>query len=413
MGPYLRDANSSRLFPKTVYFVTREGVEEPPLSLKSLSSPREAYFFLRFQDRHYPVLRSSVTDLAALSNSPHFKDKAFLQLPPRTSLEDFLTFYIYLVHRGYPPSWKDAYGQVAAPSKGPPAIRSYSASVLKPLLQLVTAFHLGEQLKYRPFDDHVLNGLRDLPATSEDPMAVLEKIYDSPSSHQSSSSSTSYKSADPQLREWVITWLSVGLLSSGMGQHEMKYKTNLGVLRHDPHWSQRLIQLKGKSSAFGQDEELANRTICQKYGVANICDIGVPISLQQTLAPPAPPCFSPVQQPTHIPGWFPLPSDHAGPQWGNNRVYPLGENHDAFDISGLRDSLPMDRIQGLGGKRSGLAREVYSPEQQQALSFWLRQHQAPTSTSADSGSILEEYPLLRQVLPELYPWIGVNWRQGN
>ncbi|KAI4109314.1 MAG: hypothetical protein LQ339_001814 [Xanthoria mediterranea] len=356
---------NDKLFPKTVYFVGKDGKEESPRSLDSLEHPREAYIFLRFDDRHYPVLRSSVADLAALTNSPHFKDKALLQLPARTSQEDFLSFALFLIHDTSPPSWKDTLGQVGTSSKGAPAIKSYCATAPKPLLQLVTAFHLEEQLKYKPFQNHILTGLRNLQATAEDPMAVVEKIYDGPSGSTS-------KVVDPQLREWVRAWLAVDLISSGMGQYERAYKTNLGVLRENEMWSQRLGQLRGKSLAFGEDEKLANDVLCQRFRVGRIRDIPVPFSVQSNLAPADAQWFSQVQQPLGVPNWFASPSNAVGPQWSDNVPHRIGDNGNAFDLAGLGESLPMHHLQG---QMNDPSRRICRPEELQVLAALFRQRQ--------------------------------------
>ena len=353
-----------------MYFVGKDGKEESPRSLNILDHPREAYIFLRFDDRHYPVLRSSVADLAALTNSPHFKGKALLQLPARTSQDDFSSFALFLIHDTSPPSWKDSLGQVATSSKGAPAIKSYCATAPKPLLQLVTAFHLEEQLKYKPFQNHILTGLRNLQATAEDPMTVVEKIYDSPSG--STSTSMSSKVVDPQLREWVRAWLAVDLMSSGMGQYERAYKTNLGVLRENEMWSQRLGQLRGKSPAFGEDEKLANDVLCQRFRVGRIRDIPVPFSMQSSLGPADTQLYSPVQQPLGVPNWYSVPSIAVGPQWSDNVAHRIRDNGNTFDLAGLGESLPLHHLQG---QMNDASRRICQPEELQILAALFRQRQ--------------------------------------
>lgn len=402
LGPCLRDTNHPRLFPKSVYVVAKDGKEESPSSLDSLQHPREAYIFLRFDDRHYPVLRSSVADLTALTNSPYFKDKAFLQLPAKTSQEDFLSFALYLVHKASPPSWKDPLRQVATSSNGAAAIKSYDASAPRPLLQLVAAFHLEEQLKYKPFQDHVLTELRNLQATAEDPMAVLEKIYDSPSA--STSTSKSYKLADPQLREWVRAWLAVDLISSVMGQYETAYKTNLGVLRDNEMWSPRLVQLRGKSSAFGEDEKLANDALCRRFGVETIRDILVPFSLQRNLAPADARCFSPIQQPLGFPSWYPPPSNPVGPQWSDSIPHRIRDNRNTFDLSGLRGSLPLNHLQDLHDQMNEASRQIYRPEEWQALATLFRQQQAARDASSTHGPNTPWNNLPLHLPPDFQPW---------
>ncbi|KAL8783603.1 MAG: hypothetical protein Q9213_004532 [Squamulea squamosa] len=366
----------SRLFPKTVYSMTKEGEEEKPKSLDLLQYHREAYIFLQFENRHYDVLRSSITDLAALEKSPYFKDKSFLQLPTNTSHENFMILWFFLVHRGFPSALRDLNGPEAMISKGPPAIRPYDSGAPKQLMQLLTAFYLGGELKYQAFQDHILTGLRSTQATAEDPMAILEKIYDSPSVSQQSLTSISYKAADPQLREWVRAWLDMDLSVSNMRQYGATHKTNLGVLRHHPTWSQRFAQLRNKSSAFGEDVEIASRAICQRHKVENIRDIVVPIPLQYNVPPPATQCIPLMQQPYQFPSWLPLQNNRAGSQWRGNTPHVFDHNHDPFDMSSLAASLPVEQFQGLRYQPNTPAGNTNRPEDLPNLNMWLRQPQA-------------------------------------
>ncbi|KAL8656954.1 MAG: hypothetical protein Q9226_002402 [Calogaya cf. arnoldii] len=403
-----QQANDKR-FPKTVFFLTKEGGEESPRSIEKLEHPREGYFFIRFEDRHYPVLRSSVADLTALTNSPQFKDKAFLQMPAKTTQEEFLTFALFLIHKSCPPSWKGFLGEVAKPPTGPPAIKPYNASALKPLLQLVAAFRLGEQLKYKPFQDHVMTELRNLQATAEDPMAVLEMIYNSVST--SNSSSTSYKLADPQLREWVRAWLAVDLMSSGMGPYETAYKSNLGVLRDGPMWSHRLVQLRGTSSTFGEDEKLANDALCRRFGVESKRDIFVPLSLQHQLKVADGPCFSP-QQPLGVPSWYSPPGNPVGTQWSNNMTHRLRDNRDTFDLSGLREGLPMSQLQGLHNLVDDPGRRACRPEDLQTLAALIRQQQVLRDGSNGQGSNTPWSNIPFHLPADLQQWIMGDRRPG-
>lgn len=390
-----------------MYFLDREGKEEPPKSLDRLEHPREAYIFLRFEGRHYPVLRSAVADLTALTKSPQFKDKAFLQLPPKTSQEEFLTFALFLLHRVCPTSWRDSLGQAIGSSQGAPVINVYNASAPRPLLQLVAAFQLEEQLKYKPFQDHIMTQLRGLQSSAEDPMAVLEKIYDSPLS--SSSTSTSYKLASPQLREWVRSWLTVNLISSGTGQHEMTYKTNLGVLRDNQIWSQRLVQLRGKSCAFGEDEQFSNNALCRSFGVGDIRDIRVPLPMHQDLGRPMLPCHPQLQPPPGSPSWCYLPGSPMEPQWSHNVTQQLRDNQNTFDFSELQKMLPLNHFQGLRNQMNDPADRNYL----QAMVERIRQEEQSRNTSNIRGPNISYNNLPPPLQPQLQQWgIGAT-RPGS
>lgn len=139
--------NFNRFFPRNLYFVAKDGVENPPKSFENWQYPREAYTFLLFDDRCYPVARSSVRDLAALTASPYFKDKLWFQLPQGTSEADFLTFYFFLVYGTYPPSLKElnaAFDPYGLTTQSPPKIEPYDANAPTQVILLITAFLLGK-----------------------------------------------------------------------------------------------------------------------------------------------------------------------------------------------------------------------------------------------------------------------------
>ncbi|KAL8770835.1 MAG: hypothetical protein Q9209_003486 [Squamulea sp. 1 TL-2023] len=366
-GTGQRANNSS--FPQTVYSVNKEGQEETPRSLENLQYSRGAYFFIGYENRHYAVLRHSLTDIAALKNSPYFKDGDFLQLPPSTKQEDFLTFWFFIVYKGFPPALKDLNGQAAMNPKGPPAMRSYESGAPKILMQLITAFRLSQELEHKPFQEHTMTGLLSLQATAEDPMAVLETIYDSSFAFQQPLTSISYKAADPQLRDWVKAWLEVDLLNSKMSQYEATHKTNLGVLRCHPNWSQRFVQLRNKSSALGEDEELASRAICQRHQVKEIHDIALPMPLPCNLPPPTVQYSSPMQQPYQMTNWSSPQHNRAGPQWVDNAPQLFNPNLGAFQMSGLVASLPIDQPYGLCDQANGPIRRIHRPEEMQGIAL--------------------------------------------
>ncbi|KAL8833482.1 MAG: hypothetical protein Q9176_007957 [Flavoplaca citrina] len=399
---------NDKLFPTAVYFLDREGKEEPPKSLDRLEHPREAYIFLRFEGRHYPLLRSAVADLTALTKSPHFKDKAFLQLPAKTSQEDFLTFALFLVHRVCPPLWKGCLGQATGSSQGAPVIDVYNASAPRPLLQLIGAFHLEEQLKYKPFQDHIISQLRGLQSTAEDPMAVLEKIYDSRSA--SSSTSTSAKSADPQLRDWVRAWLAVDLISAGKGQHEMAYKTNLGVLRDNERWSPRLILLRGKCTAFDDDEQFSNNALCRRFRVGQIRDIRVPLPMHQDLGQPLLPFFSQLQPPVGNASWFHPNGSSVEPQWNNNNILQhIRDNPNTFDLTDLQKFLPTNPFQGFHSQTINPADRNYRMDDLQAIVERIRQEEQSRNTPNIHGPNISYNNLPPQPQPQLQQW-GIGAR---
>ncbi|KAL8854519.1 MAG: hypothetical protein Q9198_010920 [Flavoplaca austrocitrina] len=253
-----------------------------------------------------------------------------------------------------------------------------------------------------------MNQLRGLQSTAEDPMAVLEKIYDSRSA--SSSTSTSAKSADPQLRDWVRAWLAVDLISAGKGQHEMTYKTNLGVLRDNGMWSPRLILLRGKGTAFGEDEQYSNNAMCRRFGVGDIRDIRVPLQMHQDLGRPMLPFCSQLQPPPGSPSWFYPPGSPVEPQWSHNVTQQPRDNHNTFDVSELQKMLQLNHFQGLHNQMNDLADQNYRMEDLQAIVERIRQEEQTRNTPNIRGPniLCNNLPPLLQ--PQLQQW-GIGARR--
>lgn len=254
----------ARSFPANVYSIDRDGKESAPKALEDCEYPREAYIFLSFNDRPYAVARCSVTDLGALTASPHFKDKSSLKLPQGTSEADFLAFYLFLKHKILPPMFKDLNVALTLSDfskQGPPKINPYDPNAAAPLVTLVSAFQLGRKLRYRPFCDFILKGLQSLSATAENPVMVLAKIYGGQKIQDESTAPAATESPDPQLRDWARTWLAVRFPSSDTGQYEWCYGTNLGVLRYHPDWIEKYEKLRASSSPLKDDDETAEQHV--------------------------------------------------------------------------------------------------------------------------------------------------------
>ncbi|KAL8976810.1 MAG: hypothetical protein Q9205_007267 [Flavoplaca limonia] len=249
--------------------------------------------------------------------------------------------------------------------------------------------------------------LRGLQSTAEDPMAVLEKIYDNRSA--SSSTSTSAQSADPQLRDWVRAWLTVNLISSGTGQHEMTYRTNLGVLRDNQMWIDRLVQLRGKSSAFGEDEQYSNNALCRRFGVGDIRDIRVPLQMHQDLGRPMLPFGSQLQPPPGSPSWFYPPGSPVEPQWSHNVTQQLRDNHNTFDVSELQKMLPLNHFQGLHNQINDPADRNYRMEDLQAIFERIRQEEQTRHTPNIRGPNISYNNLPPQLHPQLHQ-LGIGAR---
>ncbi|KAI4225029.1 MAG: hypothetical protein L6R40_008397 [Gallowayella cf. fulva] len=402
-----------RGFPRSVYRITEEGVEEPPTSFGSWGHPREAYVLLQFDERHYPVARTGVKDLSALTSSPYFKDKHYLQLPQGTSHEDFLTLYFFLSDRGYPPSMKDLSKDASSTGigqQGPPIIKAYDSISPKQMMPLIAAFQLGAELRYKPLRDHALKGLATLPSTAEDPIEALEKIFLAPSTSQQSATPIATASPDSQLRDWVIRWLQVALPAADWGQYGAIFKTNLSVVRCHPNWSKRFEQLKAKSSAVGEVETMVERQLTFRYFDNN--------EIMKEIGSPEFGYLSHGQQPLHVPQQFPVPKEAMPVQRSDNRPMGYRGTGDVFDMSNLCKFLPsFGDHQGLHEQLGRPGPSFFVPEQWHAAAAGHQQQQQQQQQRLQQqglrgvGNLSD--PLYPYQLLELWKSGAVNGRPAN
>ncbi|KAL8726994.1 MAG: hypothetical protein Q9166_006357 [cf. Caloplaca sp. 2 TL-2023] len=388
-----------RTIPRNVYCINKDGIEEPPNSFNSWQYPHEASILVRFDDRHYLIPQHSVADLAALTSSPHFKDKSVLSLPQGTTHEDFLTLYSFLVHGGYPPVLGEldkTSSPVEATSQGPPAIKAYDPNAPKKLVLLIAAYHLGSKLRYKPLCDHAVRGLEALRSTAEDPIEVLEKIYFTPNALQGSTTpavGTSTTSLYSHLGEWVVRWLQVLLPEADWGQYGATCKTNLGVIRYHPKWSERFRQLKARSSTLGEIERIADIQLSLKYYDNT--------ELRKDLGSPEVKYFNPAQA-YHTPQIFFQPNTVEKPgQSRDNTPILHGGNPNPFDMTSLWNGLPMEYNQGLCNQPQRIPTSVVRPDQWQIAEF-LRREQKKIQEQALRAVSNSEFALYHQMYPDWY-----------
>lgn len=341
----------TRAFPKDMYYVHKNGTEDPPLELEKWLYPREAYIFLHFDNRHYPVARSLISDLTALTSSTYFKDKVFLQLPQGTSEGDFLTFYFFLVHGMYPPYFKalNAESTSFEPTRrGPPKIQSYDARAPTYLNRLVSAFQLGTVLQYRPFRDFALKGLYSLESTAEDPVTVLEQVYCRRNSLQHLAAPASIEAPDAQLRVWARRWLAVENDAPGSGQHVARSHCNLGVVRSHPRYE----PLRASCFELAEDDDTTVKEVAYKHRNNNV------VRLESPMLSPAPSLLTsqprrvPLLRPLNLPSRIIYPTTLPPRHFPNSSCFPPGESRTSVDMSSMLPNLPSDYFQyphhGLG-----------------------------------------------------------------
>lgn len=321
-----------------MYYVHKEGTEDPPSTLDKWHYPREAYIFLCFDNRHYPVPRSLISDLTALTSSTHCKDKVFLQMPQGTSEGDFLTFYSFLVHGVYPPYLKALNTQSSSfdPTRqGPPKIKSYDPGAPTCLIRLITSFHLGTVLQYKPFRDFVLKGLYSLENTAEDPVAVLEQIYFRPKDAQH------VINTDDPLRAWTRSWLTAENNDTGLGQCVARSQSNLGTVRSHLRYE----QLRVASVELAQDDNAAARNIAHKHSSSSAMRIGSPmLSPVRSLLTPRPELV-PLPRRSNIPSRSIFPYDYPPTNLADSLDFRPDEGRTPLDLSGIVPHLPNDYLQ--------------------------------------------------------------------
>ncbi|KAL9581428.1 MAG: hypothetical protein Q9212_003909 [Teloschistes hypoglaucus] len=275
-----RDAKKqNKQFPRIVFYLDKDGREETK-ALDLGQNPGEAYVFLQHEERSFPVARSTVTDLAALTASPYFKDKFYLSFPPDTTTADFQFFYLSLNHGVYPPSVRNSDQHQLffdREDQRPPKIQPFDANAPAKLRSLLVAYRLGLRLQYKPFSDHVRRGLWSLSASAEDPITLLDLIY---CNHdfwnkrdERWDASTPFNPImvpDSKLREWVRAWLTVTLSSTDTtASYGPSHTTNLGVLRHHPQWQDRYNYLKAQSSDLRDDEREAEAQLRSRHATSS------------------------------------------------------------------------------------------------------------------------------------------------
>ncbi|KAL8983492.1 MAG: hypothetical protein Q9177_004964 [Variospora cf. flavescens] len=325
-------------FPMDMYYVHKEGTEDPPSTLDKWHYAREAYIFLCFDNRHYPVPRSLISDLTALTSSTHCKDKVFVQMPQGTSEGDFLTFYSFLVHGAYPPYLKALNTQSSSfdPTRqGPPKIKSYDPGAPTCLIRLITSFHLGTVLQYKPFRDFVLKGLYSLENTAEDPVAVLEQIYFRPKDAQH------VINTDDPLRAWTRSWLATENNDPGLGQCVARSQSNLGTVRSHLRYE----QLRVASVELAQDDNAAARNIAHKHSSSSAMRIGSPmLSPVRSLLTPRPELV-PLPRRSNIPSRSIFPYDYPPTHFADSLDFRPDEVRTPLDLSGRVPHLPNDYLQ--------------------------------------------------------------------
>ncbi|KAL8640084.1 MAG: hypothetical protein Q9228_002955 [Teloschistes exilis] len=284
-------------FPRVVFYLDKDGREQAK-ALDLAKNPGDAHVFLRHEDRCFPVARSAVADLAALTASPCFEDKYYLSFPPDTTTADFQFFYLFLVHGVYPPSVRgpdrpQSFHDTA--DQGPPKIQPFGANSPANLRSLLVAYRLGLGLQYKPFSDHVQGGLWSLSASAEDPVALLDLIYrnydfwnEKTGRRDASTPFTPIKVPDPKLREWVRAWLTVPLsYTDALASHGSSYMTNLSVLRHHTLWQDRYAFLKAQSSDLREDDREAEAQLRSRYATSSSSVLVGQDHAAKRLTPPA------------------------------------------------------------------------------------------------------------------------------
>lgn len=383
---YMTDAIRSSV--RTVYSMDEDGMEHPPKSMQGWHLPSEACVFLRFDDRDYPVARSSVQDLTALTSSPCFREKSHLQLPPGTGEGEFRALYFFLVYRRYPPPLKDLYPALASSERsnqGPPKIKPYEVNAPTHLSQLITIFFLGKTLRYQPLCDFALKGLYFLQSTAEDPAAVLEKIYKVPTSWSGISVSTSTAPPDAQLREWTRSWLAVKLSTVDMSQSEQWNRSNLGVVRLCPSWSARYGQLKASNAQLKEDDSIAERALT------------ISAQAQQPLVLPSYQHPMALQHPSSVARQFIYPNMVSSAQnKGCPPAHPGNESR-FLDLSSLSQHLPEGHFQHPQGQPGSVAQPVLGSQDTEAYERWRRlQEEILRSRLGSQGSSVSPYDIFDQ-----------------
>lgn len=218
-------------------------------------SSRNNSFELRYQGKSYYIPVTGYPYIEALSKS-HFFENGGYNVPSAVNQDEFQLLYQFLCTNNLAPDLQCTLQDMAGQSKpmlalasyldgGPPYILSFGFSSPPYLLNSITAYNLAMYLQFEPLAEIATQRLESLPFTFENPIDILEHIYQK----------TLLPHPTSEIRYWVRRWLSLRLdvLPPNWDLNSTSYPTNLSVLESSPNLAARFKALQQTSYEFNAD----------------------------------------------------------------------------------------------------------------------------------------------------------------
>jgi hypothetical protein len=185
------------------------------------------------------------------------KETPILTSPNSTPTHIILALYSYIFEFDYSPSLKPVISPTMGAKAGPPVIEAHKPSDPPYLLTDIQVYILASKLRFAELRARALGRLYAQSVTHNDPMAALEKIYQTKDIELEEDKHT--------LRSWARAFLS--------RTHSIGQATNLGVLQKSEQWKSRFAALRLRGGEFLADCDAANEGIAVKTALMKIVGV--------------------------------------------------------------------------------------------------------------------------------------------
>lgn len=250
-----------RFNTETCYFLEPDGSSFKQRVQSYCPFAKGTYIIIRYGKRRYPISTRNLRDEEALKKSSYFNDNTLL-FPTTFTANGFEILYFYLKDCALAPTPTSALAasRNALPSgsvfsvltaSGPPIVLPPVDNSPPFLASSIAAYKLGFELRYQPLRTAALTRLRRLPCSSEDPIALLEHVYErEPSLPQ-----------EDELRAWVRDWFLRTVDPSFPFQYKEMYPNNLRWLKNNVEITPKLEHLLRINKDLLHDVEIAEKAV--------------------------------------------------------------------------------------------------------------------------------------------------------
>ncbi|TPX20861.1 hypothetical protein DIZ76_016758 [Coccidioides immitis] len=227
------------LYPKSHYLHTAQVDKASfvPVLRTRYPASLEGYVELHFANFAVPFPRSKLTPFESISSNIPQGNVSINVPAPSNHL--FFAFYSFLLNEDYPPELV----RVSTPylttttARGPPSIATFHPNTPAYLVNDIQMFVLGSRMAFDELKEKALERLYSMSETHNDPMAVLEEIYNEADLEKEEHKNT--------LRNWARAFLAKKIEKSG--------ETNILILQKSEQWKDRFMGLRKKNQLFNKD----------------------------------------------------------------------------------------------------------------------------------------------------------------